>query len=108
MMFGMQFFVNFETKIMCIFVKCVAYNKVDFTWIQIDLRKVFFYTLHPLRKINKSFVSKLAKYCIQNIIKSIKNYENWIDLMMFGIQFFANFDTKRFFDFSQEYWPPKS
>ena len=92
-------FSRFETKIMGFFVKCVAYKKVDFTWIQIDPQKVFFLYATPLRKINKSFVSKLAKYCIPNIIKSIKNYENLIDLMMCGIQIFANFDTRRFFIF---------
>ena len=41
----------------------------------------------------------MTQNCIPNIIKSIKNYENLIDLMMFGIQFFANFDTKLLFIF---------
>jgi hypothetical protein len=92
-------FVRFETKLLCIFLKSIDNKKVDFSWIQIDLQKTFFLHATPLRKINKSFISKLAKNCIQNIIKSMKNYDNLIDLMMFGIQFFANFDTKLLFIF---------
>jgi hypothetical protein len=65
-------FVRFETKLLCIFLKSIDNKTVEFSRIQIDLQKAFCLYATPLRKINKSFVSKLAKNCIPNIIKSIK------------------------------------
>ena len=73
-MFGMQFFINFETKILFILLKGIDNKIFDFTEIQNRPPKSLFLYATPLRKINKSFVSKLTKNCILNIIKSINFY----------------------------------
>ena len=77
MMFGMQFFVNFETNLLFIFLKGIDNKIFDFTEIQNRLPKTFFLYVTPLRKINKNFVSKFTKNCIPNIIKSTNFHGFW-------------------------------
>ena len=71
-------FVNFERKVFNIFLKSIGNKISDFKWIQNrPPNRIFLYTI-PSRKLNIIFVSKLTKNCIPNIIKSIKNHENWL------------------------------
>ena len=77
MMFGMQFFANFKRNFLLIFLKGIDNKISDFKWIQIRPPKSFFLYVTPLRKINTIFVSKLAKNCIPNIIKSINFDSFW-------------------------------
>ena len=103
MMFGMQFFVNFETKFLFIFLKGIDNKIFDFTEIQNRPPKSFFLYATPLRKINKICVSKLAKKCIPNIIKSIKNTQNW-SIWWSLVCNFLPILKQNFCLFSQGYW----
>ena len=62
---------------------------LDRKWIQ----KRIILLVIPLRKIRQRQVLKLVKTRIPNIIKSIKFSCFLIDLMMFGMPFFTNFET---------------
>ena len=103
MMFGMQFFVNFETKLLFIFLKSMACKKKLFWgrfWISI---KSSILLSIPLRKINKIFVSKLIKNCIPNIIKSINFHEFWSIWWCLVCSFLSIIKTKLLFIFPKSF-----
>ena len=65
MMFGMQFFVNFETKIMFSFLEGMVYKKILFGGLfWIHLKSDILLSI-LLRKMLKTFLSKLTKTAYQ-------------------------------------------
>jgi hypothetical protein len=61
MMFGMQFFVNFETKFLIIFVKGIDNKISHFKWIQNGPTKMLFFIRHTLEENKHNFCLKIDK-----------------------------------------------
>ena len=70
-------FCEFWNKVFVYFPQGYWQQSIWFYRDQNGLLKTFFLYATPLRKINKSFVWKLTKNCIPNIIKSINFYGFW-------------------------------
>ena len=60
-MFGMQFFVNFETKFLIIFFKGIDNKISDFKWIQNGPPKMLFFIRHTLEENKHNFCLKIDK-----------------------------------------------
>ena len=60
-MFGMQFFVNFETKFLIIFVKGIDNKIFDFTEIQNRPPTKLFFIRHTLEENQQKFCFKIDK-----------------------------------------------
>ena len=90
MMFGMQFFANFETKLLLILLKSIDDEILDFIWIQNAPPQIFFLYEENKRK----FCFKIAKKIHTKHHQIGHKLWKLFDLMMFGMQFFANLKTK--------------
>ena len=103
MMFGMQFFASFETKLLLIFLKGIGTKYFILHRFKIDPPKGFFYTPHPWGKSTKVFFQKWQKTAYQTS-------SNRSILMVFDrfndvwYAFFCQFWNKTFVTFSQGYW----
>ena len=98
-MFGMRFLTNFEAFIYIISLKGITNKIIYFSLTQNGCKKAFILFAIPLRKIRQKQVLKLIKNRIPNIIKSIKKHGNLIKFVMFGMQFFFNFEISIFYNF---------
>ena len=123
MMFGMHIFANFETNILFIFLKGVEYKKKAFRWSILNPCKIKYFVLNTLEKNKQTFCFKIGKKITyqtslnRSILSVFDRFDDvwyahfcqfwnkkhhqidqfwWflIDLMMFGMQFFANLETK--------------
>ena len=100
MMFGTQFFANFETKLLLIFSRVLTTKYFILHRFKIDLQKAFFYTPHPWGKSTKVFFQKWQKTTYQTSSnRSILMVFDRFNDVWFAV--FCQFLNKTFVDFSQ-------
>ena len=87
-MFGMQFFVNFETKFLIIFVKGIDNKISHFKWIQNGPTKMLFFIRHTLEENKHNFCLKIDKKLHTKHHQIDQKLWKLIDLMMFDMQLF--------------------
>ena len=99
----MQFFANFETKLLLIFSRVLTTKYFILHRFKIDLQKAFFYTPHPWGKSTKVFFQKWQKTAYQTSSnRSILMVFYRFNDVWYAV--FCQFWKTNFVYFPQVYW----